>query len=94
MTDFNRWKLGDGRELLLYTPAELKALPDGTEVVAVDGTMNVLPVRDWDEERFGYSAYGIETEPEPDSLLQHPYGELADALGVKARIEANAQARQ
>lgn len=95
MSDLNRWKLSDGREILLYTSAELAILPDNTPVVAVDGITYVTPRPDWDEERYGYSAYGYETEPEPEgvALSQHPYGDVADMLDIKEKIEREARKR-
>lgn len=59
----NDWTLRDGRVISLLTPREVRALPNGTKIVAIDGEDLIkgeYKFKDLDETRFGYSAYGIE----------------------------------
>ncbi|MFA6243955.1 MAG: hypothetical protein WC655_23630 [Candidatus Hydrogenedentales bacterium] len=61
----NRWKLSDGRTLLLLAPRDLAALPDGTQVICIDGTTATKGQDIIDNDtRFGYLAYGmLDTRP-------------------------------
>lgn len=54
------WKLRDGRVIHLVRPHELKALPSGTILIAIDGEQVVkgLDMID-DDTRGGFLAYGV-----------------------------------
>ncbi len=79
------WTLRDGRVLDLLTPMEFQALPDGTELLAIDGTHAIVGkgecyevgdgiVRyrtiDMDTRR-GHLAWGVLRPPTP-SAQEHP----------------------
>lgn len=50
----------DNQELLLLTPEEFAALPDGTELTAIDGEVAVKGRDEIDDDtRFGHLAYGV-----------------------------------
>jgi len=57
---FNDWELDDGRVVRLITKSELDALPDGTEVICIDGE-KLIKGKDYldDDTRFRYLAYGL-----------------------------------
>ena len=56
----NDWQLDDGRVIRLLTQSELDALPEGTEVICIDGT-KLIKGKDYldNDTRFGYLAYGL-----------------------------------
>ena len=55
----NTWKLEDGRTIALIKAEELATLPEGTELVCIDGRTAVVGKDYIDHDtRFGYLAYG------------------------------------
>ena len=57
---FNDYTLDDGRMIRLLTQSELDALPNGTEVICIDGNTLVKGKEYLDEDtRFGFLAYGL-----------------------------------
>lgn len=56
----NRWSDRQSDPLWLLTPAELAEMPDGTELVCINGSRNVVGTDDIDDDtRGGYIAYGL-----------------------------------
>lgn len=50
----------EDRKLMLITPAEFEALPDGTELTCIDDTTAIKGVDEIDmDTRFGHIAYGV-----------------------------------
>lgn len=55
----SKWRLDDGRTIMLITPEELKRTPSGTSLICIDGREAVVGKDHIDDDtRFGYLAFG------------------------------------
>lgn len=56
----NKWQLDDGSDIYLITPQQYEKLPEGVELVCIDGKKK-MKGKDYidDDTRGGFIAYGV-----------------------------------
>lgn len=60
---YNIWEMENGKDIALVTPEEFERLPDGTELVSINGR-RAIKGKDYidNDTRMGHLAYGLELD--------------------------------